>query len=128
MGETVRGTAMNAVIACCFAAGLLFATAAVAEEYASWPPLRLDFPSTGGGGVMIDEYDPVIVGDRCTTGFTATLPDGQVFRNVVEFTAVPAQGGTLCTDGRWRSADGSANGTTPFRVFFGADGVRRGSP
>lgn len=119
---------MNAVLACCFAATLLVATAAVAENYASWPELQRRFPSTGGGGVMIDEYDPVLAGERCVTAFTATLPDGQVFRNVVEFTAVPVPGGTLCAEGRWRAVEGDARGTTPFRVFLGADGVRRGSP
>jgi hypothetical protein len=40
---------------------------------------------------------------------------------------VPTQGGTLCTNGRWRARDGSASGTTPYQVFF-KDGVRRGSP
>ena len=121
---------MPELVACCFAA--LFAAAApavaVEEDYAAWPPLQRDFPSTGGGGVTIGEYDPVIEGDRCRTAFTATMPDGQVFRNTVEFRAVPAQGGTLCTDGRWRAANGGAFGTTPFRVFFSPDGTRRGSP
>jgi hypothetical protein len=37
------------------------------------------------------------------------------------------QGGTLCTNGKWRAADGSASGTTPFRVFI-KDGVKRRSP
>lgn len=120
---------MSYVIAACFAMALLGVTAAAAEEdFSRWPLLQRSFPSTGGGGVMIGEYDPVIFGDRCSTSFTATMPDGQVFRNSVEFAAVPKQGGTLCTEGRWRSADGSASGTTPFRVFFAPDGVRRGSP
>ena len=61
------------------------------------------------------------------TDFTATLPDGKVYYNSVEFDAVPAQGGTLCTNGRWRAKDGSANGTTPYQVFF-KGGVVRGSP
>jgi hypothetical protein len=105
------------------------AAAAAEEDYSAWPPLRRSFPSTGGGCITIGEYDPVVEGDRCVTAFTATLPNGQVFRNVAEFRAVPAQGGTLCTDGEWRAADGSgAFGATPFRVFFGRDGVRRGSP
>jgi hypothetical protein len=103
--------------------------AAAEEDYSAWPPLRRSFPSTGGGCITIGEYDPKIEGDRCATAFTATLPNGQVFRNVVEFRAVPAQGGTLCMDGEWRAADGSgAFGATPFRVFFGRDGTRRGSP
>ena len=103
---------------------------AVAEEdYSAWPPLRRTFPSTGGGCIIIGEYDPVVEGDRCVTAFTATLTNGQVFRNVAEFRAVSVRGGTLCTDGEWRAADGSgAFGATPFRVFFGQDGVRRRSP
>jgi len=49
-----------------------------------------------------------------------------VYPNVIEFEAQPAQGGTLCTNGRWKSFDGGG-GTTPFRVFF-KNGVFRGSP
>jgi hypothetical protein len=97
------------------------------ENYESWRLHTPTFPSTGGGGVMIGEYKPVIAGDKCTTDFTATLPDGKVYQNSVEFDAVAAQGGTLCTNGRWRAKDGSANGTTPYRVFI-KDGVMRGSP
>ena len=37
------------------------------------------------------------------------------------------QGGTLCTNGKWRAFDNSINGTTPYRVFF-KDGVFRGQP
>jgi hypothetical protein len=108
---------------------LLAATAAMAaeENYETWQVLKSTFPSTGGGGVMIGEYKPVIVGDKCRTDFTATEPDGKVFYNTVEFDAVPAQGGILCTNGRWRALDGSMSGTTPFRVFF-KDGVARGAP
>ncbi len=97
------------------------------ESYESWPLLQRSFPSTGGGGIMIGEYDPVIVGDKCTTKFTATEPNGTVYRNSIEFDAVPAQGGILCTNGRWRSEDGADTGTTPYRVFI-KDGIRRGSP
>jgi hypothetical protein len=46
---------------------------------------------------------------------------------MVEFDAVPAQGGILCTDGKWRAVDGSASGTTPLRVFI-KNGVARRSP
>ncbi|GAA0566806.1 hypothetical protein GCM10009416_01010 [Craurococcus roseus] len=117
------------VVVVCSLAVIAAAAALADEDYSAWPLLRRSFPSTGGGGVVIGEYDPVIEGDRCRTAFTATLPDGQVFRNVAEFRAVPAPGGTLCTDGRWHAQDGGgASGTTPFRVFFGADGVRCGSP
>jgi hypothetical protein len=101
---------------------------ALAEErFDTWPRLQNPFPSTGGDGVMIDGYDPVVEGGKCRTGFTATVPDGTVYRNTIEFDAVPAQGGILCTNGRWRAVDGSAEGTTPFRVFI-KDGVRRRSP
>jgi hypothetical protein len=111
------------------AAVFAIAAGAVAAEnsYESWPPLKSTFLSTGGGGVMIGEYNPVIVGDKCRTDFTATEPDGKVFYNTVEFDAVPAQGGILCTNGKWRSRDGSMSGTTPYRVFF-KDGLVRGSP
>lgn len=111
------------------AAGICLATSAASaqENYESWPLLQRTFPSTGGGGIIIDEYDPVIVGNKCVTNFTATDPSGKVYYNIVEFDAVPAQGGMLCTDGKWRAVDGSASGTTPYRVFF-KDGVRRGSP
>lgn len=97
------------------------------ENYESWAVLKNPFESTGGGGVMIGEYNPVIVGNTCVTNFTATLPDGKVYYNVVEFETVQVQGGTLCTNGKWRARDGSASGTTPFRVFI-KDGVTRRSP
>ena len=96
-------------------------------NYESWRLHTATFPSTGGGGVIIGEYNPVIAGDKCRTDFTATLPDGKVYYNSVEFDAVPAQGGTLCTNGKWRARDGSASGTTPYQVFF-KDGEVRGSP
>lgn len=101
--------------------------AAAQENYESWPLLTNPFESTGGGGVMIDDYKPVVTGAKCTTDFTAKTPDGVVYRNEAEFDAVPVQGGVLCTNGRWRAKDGSANGTTPFRVF-GKDGVWRAAP
>jgi len=111
------------------AATLVIAAGAATADgsYESWPPLKSTFPSTGGGGVMIGEYNPVIVGDKCRTDFTATEPNGTVYYNSVEFDAVPAQGGILCHNGKWRSRDGSATGTTPYRVFV-KDGVMRGSP
>ena len=105
-----------------------FTTAASAQEsYESWAVLKNPFESTGGGGVMIGEYNPVIVGNTCVTNFTATLPDGKVYYNVVEFETVAVQGGTLCTNGKWRARDGGASGTTPFRVFI-KDGIVRRSP
>jgi hypothetical protein len=106
---------------------LAMAGASAQENYESWAILKSPFESTGGGGIMIGGYDPVIVGDKCRTDFTATEPGGKVYYNKVEFDAVPAQGGTLCTNGKWRAADGSASGTTPFRVFI-KDGVKRRSP
>ncbi len=103
------------------------ALAQAPEAYESWPVLPPTFPSTGGGGIVIGEYRPVVTGAVCATPFTATEPNGTVYRNVVEFEAVPVQGGILCRNGRWRSADGTASGTTPLRVFI-KDGVVRGSP
>ena len=106
---------------------LAIAGATAQENYASWELLKNPFESTGGGGIMIGGYDPVIVGDKCRTDFTATEPGGKVYYNKVEFDAMPVQGGTLCTNGKWRAADDSASGTTPFRVFI-KDGVKRRSP
>ena len=121
-------TPTPAVLAAASAVLLLaIAGASAQENYASWELLENPFESTGGGGIMIGGYDPVIVGDKCRTDFTATEPGGKVYYNKVEFDAVPAQGGTLCTNGKWRAADGSASGTTPFRVFI-KDGVKRRSP
>ena len=97
------------------------------EDYTRWEVLRNPFESTGGGGVMIGGYNPVIVGNKCVTDFTATMPDGTVYHNVVEFETVAVQGGTLCTNGAWRARDGSSSGTTPFRVFI-KDGIVRRSP
>jgi hypothetical protein len=101
--------------------------AAAQENYESWALLQSTFESTGGGGIMIKEYNPVIVGNKCVTNFTATEPSGKIYYNMVEFDAVPMQGGILCTDGKWRAMDGSASGTTPLRVFI-KDGVARRSP
>jgi hypothetical protein len=91
--------------------------------------LKSTFPSTGGGGFVIKGYDPVITGARCITTFMAVEPGDKpnVYANVIEFEAVPAAGGTLCQNGKWRAFEGGATGTTPFRVFF-RDGVWRGSP
>jgi len=121
-------TRSPAVVAAASAVLLLAIAGATAQEnYASWELLKNPFESTGGGGIMIGGYDPVIVGDKCRTDFTATEPGGKVYYNKVEFDAMPVQGGTLCTNGKWRAVDGSASGTTPFRVFI-KDGVKRRSP
>lgn len=96
------------------------------ENFESWTPLKDPFPSTGGGGIMIHDYDPVVANGKCTTNFRAIETNGTTYRNSIVFDAVEAQGGVLCTNGKWRAADGSAEGTTPFRVFI-KDGVKRGS-
>ena len=107
----------------------LLAPPAIAQEnYESWPKLASTFPSTGGGGFVIKGYDPVIVGGKCVTTFMAVAPDGkEVYANFAEFEAQPAQGGTLCTNGKWRAFEGGATGTTPFRFFF-KDGIFRAGP
>jgi hypothetical protein len=99
------------------------------ERYEAWPPLQSTFPSTGGGGIVIKGYDPVITGGKCITTFMAVEPgeNPKVYANVIEFEAVATQGGVLCRNGTWRAFEGGASGTTPFRVFF-KDGVFRGSP
>ena len=99
--------------------------------YEQWPLLQNPFESTTGGGVIIDGYDPV-VGERdgrrvCTTDYSVKAPNRRVLYSEIVFDAKPVQGGTLCTNGRWRAKDGSASGTTPFEVFI-KDGMRRRSP
>ena len=103
------------------------AGAGAQENYESWPLLQNPFESTGGGGIMIGGYEPVVTGARCVTHFTATEPNGAVHHNMVAFDAVPAQGGVLCTNGAWRARGGSVSGTTPLRVFI-KNGVTRRSP
>jgi hypothetical protein len=107
----------------------LAAPIASAQENYERPVLRSTFPSTGGGGIMVKGYDPVITGGKCLTTFTAVESGANpnVYPNFIEFEAVSAQGGTLCQAGKWRAFDGSATGTTSYRVFF-KDGVFRGSP
>jgi hypothetical protein len=97
------------------------------EAYETWPVLQAEFPSTGGGGIVIRGYAPVVEGATCRTDFQAVQPDGTTHRNTVAFDAVPVSGGILCTNGRWRSLTGDASFTTGFRVLI-KDGVRRGSP
>lgn len=111
------------------AAGAGALRAQAPEPFETWPLLKSTFPSTGGGGIVIKGYDPVITGVTCITTFMAVEPGAypKVHANVIEFEAVAAQGGTLCHNGRWRSFDGGASGTTPFRLFF-KDGVFRASP
>jgi hypothetical protein len=108
----------------------LSATGAMAQEnFEAWPVLKSTFPSTGGGGITIKGYDPVIAEGKCITTFMAVEsgPNPKVYSNVITFDAVPAQGGTLCQNGQWKAFEGGASGTTPYRVFF-KDGVFRGSP
>jgi len=102
-------------------------SASAQESYESWAPLKMPFESTGGGGIMIGGYDPILVTDKCRTDFTATEPSGKVYDNKVEFDIVRVQGGVLCTNGKWEAKDGSMAGTTPFRVFI-KDGLVRRSP
>jgi hypothetical protein len=119
---------MRMAAAALIAVGMVAALPARAQEdFSTWRLHTETFPSTGGNGVIIGEYRPVVAGGKCTTDFTATLADGKVYHNSVEFDAVPAQGGILCTNGRWTARNGSSSGTTPYRVFF-KDGVVRGSP
>jgi hypothetical protein len=121
-----------ALIAASLVSGVLFAAAAQAQgadDYGAWPVLKSTFPSTSGGGLMIKGYDPVISGGKCITTFMA-VPAGDnppVYANLIEFEAVSAAGGTLCHNGKWRSFDGQASGTTLYRIFF-KDGVFRGAP
>src|SRR5215813_14254203 len=126
-----RGRIIMRVLAVCCLAGLAIAAPgeAAQENYEGWPVLKSTFPSTGGGGIMIKGYDPVITGGKCVTTFMAVEPgpDPKVYPNFIEFEAVATQGGTLCQNGKWRAFDGGASGTTPYRVFF-KDGVFRGSP
>lgn len=112
-----------------FAAAILALSvfgAGAQEDFERWAPLENPFPSTGGGGIMIHDYDPVVAGGKCVTKFRAVEPGGAIYHNIIEFDASEVQGGVLCSNGKWRSADGSASGTTPFRVFIKA-GVKRGS-
>lgn len=97
------------------------------ENYLAWELLKPEFESTGGGGITIRGYSPVVSGGVCRTNFTATEPSGTVYKNSVEFDAMTIQGGILCSNGKWRADDGSATGTTPLRVFI-KDGVARRSP
>ena len=83
------------LLAMCCLAGALVSTALAQENYESWPVLKSSFPSTGGGGITIKGYDPVITGNKCVTTFMAvesgSIPN--VYPNVIEFEAVPMQGG-----------------------------------
>jgi hypothetical protein len=76
--HSFRQAAAAAAFAC-----LAMGTAAAEENYESWGSLVNPFESTGGGGIMIGEYRPVVVGDRCTTNFTATEPGpgGKIYYN-----------------------------------------------
>jgi hypothetical protein len=97
-------------------------------DVSNWAALERRFESTGGGGWVIDEYDPVLTGGRCRTSFLALGPAGERAANIVEWEAVPVAGGTLCRDGQWRGQDGQGGGSTPLQVFLRADGARFRSP
>lgn len=108
---------------------VLAAAPVAAQDFSAWPPLQRRFESTGGGGWIIDRYDPILIGDRCVTAFSAISPSGEEYRNLATFEAVSVPGGTLCINGRFRPEDGSnAGGTTPLRVFLREDGARFRSP
>ncbi len=108
---------------------LLPSTAFAEEAFDSWPVLKSTFPSTGGNGITIKGYDPVITNGKCITTFMAVEsgPNPAVYPSLIAFEAMPTQGGILCQNGQWRAFDGGASGTTPYRVFF-KDGIFRGSP
>jgi hypothetical protein len=96
---------MRVLAACCIAWLATTTPGTSAQEnYESWPLLRSTFPSTGGGGIVIKGYDPVITGGKCLTTFMAVEPGAEpkVYPNFIEFEAVAAQGGTLCQNGKWR--------------------------
>jgi hypothetical protein len=113
----------------CLMLALSASSVAAQDNFEAWPPLKSTFPSTGGGGMMIKGYDPVISSGKCITTFMAVAPgaDPAVYPSMIEFEAIPAAGGTLCHNGKWKSFDGASSGTTPYRVFF-KDGVFRGAP
>lgn len=107
--------------------GAMPTAAQTVPDFTAWPELINPFPSTGGGGVMIDGYKPVVAEGLCRTPFLVRMPDGAQFSNKVEFDAVAVQGGIHCINGRWSADDGSAKGTTPFEMFI-RDGVVRRKP
>lgn len=108
------------------AATLTITPVSSSVDYTRWPLLVNPFPSTSGGGVMIDDYRPVVTQDLCLTNFSVVV-DGQRTQGIVGFDVVRTQGGVLCRNGRWSTLDGSAAGTTPFEVFI-KDGVVRRAP
>jgi hypothetical protein len=57
--------------------GLAVPGASAQDDYDSWAPLRSTFESTGGGGIMIKGYDPVVLGNKCVTTFMAVTPAGR---------------------------------------------------
>jgi hypothetical protein len=109
-------------------AGPLPALAQDAPDFTTWPVLLQPFESTGGGGIMIDGYNPVIASGECRTDFSVAFPDGRKALNEATFDAVEAQGGVWCRNGRWRAKDGSTKGTTPFEMFVKAGIVYRLPP
>jgi hypothetical protein len=94
--------------------------AQTSENFSDWPVLKSTFPSTSGGGMMIKGYDPVVSAGKCYTTFMAVPPGDNppVYPAFIEFDAVSAGGGTLCTNGKWKMMDGSNSGTTPFRIYY----------
>ena len=78
------------------------AQTAAPEDYASWPVLKSTFPSTGGRrrhdqGLRPGDSEGQVHHHVHGGGARAR---GAVYFHAIEFDAVPAQGGTLCTDGQ----------------------------
>ena len=113
------------MLAACLALAGSIISALAQSGPATWPVLPETFESTGGGGWMITEYRPVVDGAICKTDFVTVSPDAKDrFPATVQWTAIPRDGGIYCTEGKWRTKDGSGSGTTPLEVFI-KDGVVR---
>jgi hypothetical protein len=119
----------RAFLAALIISALTMTTSRAEVDMTTWPLLSSTFPSTGGGGITIKGYDPVIAGGRCVTTFMAVTSgdDPEVYANFAEFDAVEQAGGVHCRNGRWKSFDGQQAGTTPFEMFF-KDGLFRARP
>jgi hypothetical protein len=125
----MRRTQLQPILLGLVLSSILIIAPKAEDDFTRWPVLVNPFESTSGGGVMIDKYAPVVANGLCKTDFSVMIPgpQGGTFLNEAEFDAVPVQAGILCTNGRWRSKDGSQQGTTPFRVFM-KDGIARRPP
>ena len=98
---------------------LAMAPTSAQENYESWAPLQTPFESTGGGGIMIGGYDPVIGQRQVPHRFhghrarrQGLLQQGRVRRGAgrrAAFSAPTANGrpSTAACPGRRRSASSS---------------------